>query len=95
MKRTRSVFLAFVLALVLALLLAASALAVPPLDGSGGARDPDTPNPLAVKELRNHIAPGNAQPGGGAWVRRAPQTGPRPHHPRRVRRRRHHRRRHL
>jgi len=65
MKRTGSVFLAFVPALVLALLLAASALAVPPLDGSGGARDPDTPNPLAVKELRNHIAPGNAQPGGG------------------------------
>ena len=64
MKTTRCVFLAFVLTLVLALLLAASALAVPPLDGSEGAKDPDSPNPLAAKELQNRIAPGNVQPGG-------------------------------
>ena len=73
MKRTRSVFLAFVLALVLALLLAASALAVPPLDGSGRGKDPDTPNPLAVKELQNHIPPGNAQPGGGHGLAARPR----------------------
>ena len=61
MKSTRSGFLALVPALALALILAGSALAVAPLDGSGGAKDPDTPNPLAVTELQKHVAPGNAQ----------------------------------
>ena len=51
----------FLLALALALLLAGSAFAVPPIDGSGGMKDPDTPNPLAVKELQQHITPGVAQ----------------------------------
>jgi len=55
----------FLLALALALLLAGSAFAVPPIDGSGGSKDPDTPNPLAVKELQQHITPGVAQSGGG------------------------------
>jgi len=64
MKRTRSVLVAFILATILALLLAGSALAVPSLDGSAGAKDPDTPNPLGLKELQNHIAPGNVLPGG-------------------------------
>ncbi len=61
------------LALALALLLAGSAFAVPPIDGSGGSKDPDTPNPLAVKELQQHITPGVAQPGGGHGLTARPK----------------------
>jgi len=61
MKSSRSVFLGVVPAIALALMLAGSAFAVPPLDGSGGVKDPDRPNPLAVTELHRHVAPGTAQ----------------------------------
>ena len=73
MKKTSSVLLTLIPAIVLAALLAASALAVSPLDGSGGVKDPDVPNPLAVKELQNHIAPGSAQPNAAGRLARRPR----------------------
>ena len=71
--RTGSVLLALIPTLVLALILAGSAVALPPLGGSAGTQDPDKPNPIGALELQHHIAPGVAQLGGAKRHAKGPR----------------------
>jgi hypothetical protein len=58
MKKRTGVVLAFVLAFVLILAMCGSSLAVPALFSDGKTKDPDKPNPIAMKTLRNDLNPG-------------------------------------
>ena len=60
----------------LALMVAGSAVAMPPRDASKHMKDPDKPSAVGVEAIRNSIAPGNAP--GGAGLRVAPGVAPGP-----------------
>ena len=74
MKTISSAFVAFNLAIGLTLLLAGSALAVPPLRGSGGFGAADKPNPIAAAQLRQGVAPGSPGAGGAGRAAGATRT---------------------